>query len=63
VAEVLAAVEPRIRRRLDGGGLPERDNDGHVEDEGVDPWADEAPALAGLAAAAVQGPDVRRHAE
>ena len=55
VAEVLAAVEPRIRRRLDGGGLPGGDDGGHAEDCGIDPWADEAPALAGLAAASVQG--------
>jgi len=52
---VLAAVEPRIRRRLDGGGLPGGDDGGHAEDGGIDPWADEAPALAGLAAASVQG--------
>jgi DNA-directed RNA polymerase subunit RPC12/RpoP len=55
VAEVLAAVEPRIRRLLDGETLPEGHQGSHVEDGGVDPWADEAPALAGLAAASVQG--------
>jgi hypothetical protein len=43
VAEVLAVVEPRIRRLLDRGGRSERDHDGHAEDSGVDPWADEAP--------------------
>jgi hypothetical protein len=40
VAEVLAVVEPRIRRRLNGGGLPDGDHGGHAEDGGVDPWAD-----------------------
>jgi hypothetical protein len=55
VAEVLAAVEPRIRRRLNGAELPDGDHERHAEDGGVDPWADEAPALAGLAAASVQG--------
>jgi hypothetical protein len=55
VADVLAAVEPRIRRRLNGAELPRGDHERHAEDGGVDPWADEAPALAGLAAASVQG--------
>ena len=55
VAEVLSAVEPRIRRLLDGGGRPEDDDGGHAEDGEVDAWMDEAPALAGLAAASVQG--------
>ncbi|HVL66868.1 MAG TPA: transposase [Vicinamibacterales bacterium] len=53
VAEVLAAVEPRIQRLLDGGELPE--DGGHAEAGGVDRWSEEAPALAGLAAASVQG--------
>jgi len=55
VAEVLATVEPRIRRLLEGGERCEDDHGGHAEEGGVDPWADEAPALAGLAAASVQG--------
>jgi hypothetical protein len=55
VAEVLAAVEPWIRRLLEGGGHRKDDHRGHAEDGGVDPWTDEAPALAGLAAASVQG--------
>jgi hypothetical protein len=55
VAEVLAAVEPRLRRLLDWGGPRENDPGGHADDGGVDPWTDEAPALAGVAAASVQG--------
>jgi hypothetical protein len=55
VAEVLAAVEPGIRRVLDGGEVPDGDQGGHAEDGGGDPWADEAAALSGLAAASVQG--------
>jgi hypothetical protein len=51
VAEVLATVEPRITRLLDRRGLGERDDDGAASDA----WADEAPVLAGLAAASVQG--------
>ena len=50
VAEVLATVEPRIRRLLDRRGLGDRD-----EASGEDAWAIEAPVLAGLAAASVQG--------
>jgi hypothetical protein len=50
VAEVLAAIEPAIRRVLDRHGL------GDEESEGAsDGWSDEAPVLAGLAAASVQG--------
>ncbi len=55
VAEVLAAVAPRIRRLLDGDVLLEDDQGGHAEDGSVDPWVAEAGALAGLAAASVQG--------
>lgn len=55
VAEVLAAVEPGIRRLLEEGGHREDDHRGYAEDGGVDPWVDEAPVLAGLAAASVQG--------
>ncbi len=59
VAEVLAAVEPRIRRLIEGGGRREDEPgdylDAHLEEGGVDPWMGEAPALAGLAAASVQG--------
>lgn len=46
VAEVLAAVEPRIRGLLEGRGLDDGDRTGG----GVDEWADEAPVLARLAA-------------
>ena len=49
VAEVLATVEPRIRRLLDRRGLG--DDDGGTPE---DPWADASPVLAGLAAASVQ---------
>jgi hypothetical protein len=55
VAEVLAAVEPRLRRLLDWGWIREGDPGDAAQDCGVDPWADEAPVLAGLAAASVQG--------
>ena len=51
VAEVLATVEPRIKRLLDRRGLGDGDDDGCAPDA----WADDAPVLAGLAAASVQG--------
>ena len=51
VEEVLATVEPRIKRLLDRHGLRDGDNDGFASDA----WADDAPVLAGLAAASVQG--------
>ena len=51
VAEVLATVEPGIKRLLDRRGLGEADDNGSASDA----WADEAPVLAGLAAASVQG--------
>jgi hypothetical protein len=51
VAEVLATVEPRIKRLLDRQGL----GGGDDQDSESDAWADEAPVLAGLAAASVQG--------
>jgi hypothetical protein len=51
VAEVLAAVDPLIARRLRRQGLAP---DG-AEADATDPWADEAPVLAGLAASSVQG--------
>jgi hypothetical protein len=51
VAEVLATVEPRIARLLDRRGLGDRDDRAGE----ADAWAEEAPVLAGLAAASVQG--------
>ncbi|HEY6427933.1 MAG TPA: transposase, partial [Acidimicrobiales bacterium] len=51
VAEVLATAEPGIKRLLDRRGLGEGDDNGC----GSDAWADEAPVLAGLAAASVTG--------
>ena len=49
--DFLATVEPRVQRLLDRRGLGEGDDDGSASDA----WADEAPLLAGLAAASVQG--------
>jgi hypothetical protein len=49
VEEVLATVEPVIARRLRRLGR------GPDDDEAADAWAEEAPVLAGLAAASVQG--------
>ena len=49
VAEVLATVEPGIARLLNRRGIGEDD------DSGADAWTAEAPVLAGLAAASVQG--------
>jgi hypothetical protein len=46
--EVLAAVQPLVDRRLRASGAPDDDAAG-------DPWVSEAPLLAGLAAASVQG--------
>jgi hypothetical protein len=46
--EVLAAVEPLVDRRV-------RSHGGLDDDGGSDPWTHEAPPLAGLAAASVQG--------
>ncbi len=51
VAEVLATVEPRIARLLDRRGIGDCD----ISAGETDTWADEAPVLAGLAAASVQG--------
>jgi len=51
VAEVLATVEPRFKGLLDRRGLGKGDDDRSASDA----WAHEAPVLAGLAAAFVQG--------
>jgi len=48
---VLATVEPGIRLLLDRRGLRDPDDAGAASGA----WADEAPVLAGLAAASVQG--------
>jgi hypothetical protein len=50
-AEVLATVEPRIKRLLERRGLEDGDDSAGE----ADAWAEEAPVLAGLAAASVQG--------
>ena len=52
VDEVLATVEPRIGRLLERRGLGGGGDDGASEGDG---WTTEAPVLAGLAAASVQG--------
>jgi Putative transposase/Transposase zinc-binding domain len=51
VADVLATVVPRLRRLLVRRGL----SDDETDDGAVDRWREEAPVLAGLAAASVQG--------
>ena len=51
VEEVLATVEPRIARLLDRRGLGADGDAGSASDA----WAEDAPVLAGLAAASVQG--------
>ena len=51
VDEVLATVEAYVHRLLAGRGADDGDDGGNTVDE----WANEAPALAGLAAASVQG--------
>jgi hypothetical protein len=50
VAEVLATVEARVTRLLDRRGLGRRD-----DAASGDAWEEDAPVLAGLAAASVQG--------
>ena len=51
VEEVLATVEPLVGRRLTRLGLGQDDG----EMDAPDAWVDEAPVLAGLAAASIQG--------
>lgn len=51
VADVLAPVVPRVRRLLERRGLGEGDEGAGVPDG----WAQDAPVLAGIAAASVQG--------
>ena len=51
VADVLATIVPRVRRLLERRGL----GDGEEGASAVDEWAEDAPVLAGMAAASVQG--------
>jgi hypothetical protein len=51
VAEVLATIVPRVRRLLERRGMGKADEDAGAPDGG----AEDMPALAGLAAASVQG--------
>ena len=51
VDEVLATVEAYVRRLLAERGAADGDDGGHTVDE----WVNDAPVLAGLAAASVQG--------
>ena len=51
VAEVLATVVPRVGRRLARSGLGDGDDGASTPDA----WAEEAPILAGIAAASVRG--------
>ncbi len=51
VADVLATVEPRVRRLLERRGLGDSDEGGGAPDA----WAQDAPVLAGIAVASVQG--------
>jgi hypothetical protein len=51
VADVLATIVPRVRRLLERRGLGDADEGASVTDE----WAEDAPVLAGMAGASVQG--------
>jgi len=51
VADVLATIVPRVRRLLERRGL----GDGEEGASAADEWAEDAPVLAGLAGASVQG--------
>jgi hypothetical protein len=51
VADVLAMIEPRMRRLIDRPGLGKGDKGASAPDE----WAEDAPVLAGIAAASVEG--------
>ena len=50
VADVLATVVPRVRRLLERRGLGDAEQDPCAPDE----WAEDAPVLAGIAAASVE---------
>jgi hypothetical protein len=51
VADVLATIVPRVRRLLERRGL----GDGEEGATATDEWAEDAPVLAGIAGASVQG--------
>ena len=51
VADVLATIVPRVRRLLERRGL----GDGEEGASPTDEWAEDAPVLAGMAGASVQG--------
>jgi hypothetical protein len=51
VADVLATIVPRVRRLLERRGLGDGDEGVSAADE----WAEDAPVLAGMAGASVQG--------
>ena len=51
VADVLATIEPRVRRLLERRGFGDSDEGGGAQDA----WAEGAPVLAGIAAASVRG--------
>jgi hypothetical protein len=51
VADVLATIVPRVRRLLERRGL----GDGEEGASAADQWAEDAPVLAGMAGASVQG--------
>ena len=51
VGDVLATVVPRVRRLLERRGFGDGDESGGAPDA----WAEDAPVLAGIAAASVQG--------
>lgn len=51
VADVLATIVPRVRRLLERRGLGDTDEDASAPGG----WTEDAPALAGIAAASVQG--------
>jgi len=51
VADVLATIVPRVRRLLERRGL----GDGDEGASAADQWAEDAPVLAGMAGASVQG--------
>jgi hypothetical protein len=51
VADVLATIVPRVRHLLERRGL----GDGEEGANAVDEWAEDAPVLAGMAGASVQG--------